>query len=499
MKQKLKSALTIAYEQLGQTWFFVASLMVFCLHAAWLALSSNLLPYDEYYHIGIIKFYALQWSPFISHQPPEVSYLGDLTRLPSYMYHYLMSFPYRFFHLFTQNETVLTILLRFMNIVLVIGGVILFRRLFMRGGLSKRLVNSVCTFFLFTPFVVMLAAENNYDNLMFFMTPVVMWYAYKLIDGKKFVASDVFLFLSTGMFTSLVKHSFIVIFGAMCTYIFFEQMKVYKNTPVFKMKFVFDNASIIRVVPICLAVLVTSFLFMERFGINLLRYRKVDVGCSTVQTEEVCKNYSPWLRNSMARKNPSDKRLYGNPASFTQHWSATMMAGLYPVFAQIPHEPGSRIDPYGDYTFMPRLTVLLTMAYLFLTAGIVSFVLQYRRVRNKELLKFMVTISAVLVSVLFFFNYKTYLSLTRAYGVQVRYLYPMMLPMVLIFAFSINHAVKQVWVKKGAVLALLCIYIWCGGIVGWIIRSETNWYWPNQTVITVNQRAQKVLQRIVPN
>jgi hypothetical protein len=498
VKQRFKKIIDVAYAQLGEGWFFVAIMATFFMHSAWLALSSNLLPYDEYYHIGIIKYYSNQWSPFIHNQPFEVSYYGDLTRLPSYMYHYLMSFPYRFFHFFTQNEMTLTVILRFINIGLVIGGIILFRQLFIKAGMSRRLMNVVCTFFALTPFVVMLAAENNYDNLMFFMTPIVMTYAYRIVKQTKKSPIDMMMFISTGLFTTLVKHSFVVVFGIFSLYIFWQIIKDKKLAVVFS-KTSFKKYSKKTVIVASVIFIIIGGLFIERHGYNLVKYRSVNVNCTKVQSFEVCKNYSPWWRNYRIKQNPPQEELYGNIFSFAQHWGATMAAGLYPIFAQTPHQVGSTPDPYGDYAFKPRLTILLALGYFILACSMLAVYAQRSKLKESKILKMSLVVAGGLVLTLFIFNYRTYLTLGKGYAIQVRYMLPAMIPVFVVFAFSLNHALKIETLKRFATIAALVIYFWCGGVVGWIIRSDNNWYWPNRNVISANQTSQKVLQKIVPN
>ena len=58
---------------------------------------------DEAYHYRAIQQHATQWSPVLNNQTDFVL-TGDLTRNPSYLYHYVFSFPYRLLTHFNLSD-----------------------------------------------------------------------------------------------------------------------------------------------------------------------------------------------------------------------------------------------------------------------------------------------------------------------------------------------------------------------------------------------------------
>ncbi|HXE10103.1 MAG TPA: hypothetical protein VN554_01620, partial [Verrucomicrobiae bacterium] len=108
---------------LGSRRFFWVILALFVIQAAWIALS-GLYPmaFDEDFHLGIIRLYAHHISPFWAGQPPGADAFGAVARDPSYLYHYLMSFPYRLSGLFTHDQTLQILWLRAINIALFTAG-----------------------------------------------------------------------------------------------------------------------------------------------------------------------------------------------------------------------------------------------------------------------------------------------------------------------------------------------------------------------------------------
>lgn len=497
MVNVVRSGVKKVYSWLAADWFFYSVLLLFCIHTIWLALSSILLPYDEYYHVGIIQYYAQQWTPFIQSQSLDVSYLGDITRLPSYVYHYLMSFPYRFLSIFTQNEQTLTIALRFINIGMFLGGTLLFRKLFLRAGISKRIINVAIAFFLLTPFTVMIAAENNYDNLIFLLTPLLFWFAYNLVSKSKVHIIDALSFMIVGLFGCLVKNTYIIIIAASMMYVGAVVLSRY-STVWSDIKDSIKKSSGILIALLVTVFLVLSGLFVERHFINVVKYGGYDLDCDKVQTLEICEQFSPFKRNIQAERAYTEPILYGNPLSFFQHWVATNMAGLYPIFANVPYNANPE-NLYGNYDLRPRLAILLATAYAVLIVGLIALALNFKTVISNPLLQFFIFSAAILAGTLLIFNYNTYLSVGKPYAIQVRYLLPVMLPIILIILYALSSQFKKYEAKKYITAVVLVAYLLWGGVVGWIIRADASWYWPNQTVVSANQKVQAILQKMVPN
>lgn len=483
------------------TWLFVSSLVLLALHSTWLILSSNLLPYDEYYHIGIIRFYAQQWSPIVSYQPPEMSLYGDVTRLSSYLYQYLMSFPYRFLDIFTNNEAHIIIGMRFLNLGMIVLGVILFRKLFLEAKISKKLINVATLVFVMTPIVPLMAAQNNYDNLMFMLTPVVLLYAYRLVTNEVTV-KNVLLLGTFGMLATLVKHNFIVIFGATCLFVLVSLWRRYGLHIFhrFKISYFVKPASSLLVTALFLFVLAV---FMERFGVNFIRYQQVKVDCARVQPVEVCQQFSPWRRNQAALTKIPETPLYGGALTFSQHWGKTIMRGFYAIFANIIPADLNRPDPYGHYVFKRLLPLPINIGYTLLIMGITALILTWRRtIRGSPFAQLVMFTSIVLGVSLWVFNFTFYLKYGRAYAIQARYLVPMLLPIIVIMGNALVVATHSGAARKARALiaALVLVYVFSGGVIGWVIKSNDNWYWPNNSVVLeANRAAKSVLKAVVPH
>ena len=101
---------------IGSNKFFYLIILLFLLQSIWIPISSRYpMAFDEAFHRNIIQLHASQWSPFITNQAPLTSKYGALTTDPSYLYHYLMSWPWRLVNLLFKSDTYKIVSLRFIR------------------------------------------------------------------------------------------------------------------------------------------------------------------------------------------------------------------------------------------------------------------------------------------------------------------------------------------------------------------------------------------------
>ena len=195
--------------------FAVGTLVFFVCEALWIACSAVYpMAFDEEFHLGLIKLYSHHWLPFLSQQPQSTSQFGAISSDPSYLYHYLMSFPYRLLEVLTHNQTAQIIVLRFMNIGFFTLGLLLFYKLLRRAGSSRLLANGVLALFALLPIVPLLSATINYDNLLF---PLTAWACLLVVRINEQLAKRNFdlrglaTLVIVCMLSCLVKYAFLPI------------------------------------------------------------------------------------------------------------------------------------------------------------------------------------------------------------------------------------------------------------------------------------------------
>lgn len=481
------------------SWFFTSTIILLIVQALWLALTAAYpLPFDEYYHFGIIKVYAEQWSPFITQQPPEASLFGDITRTPSYLFHYLMSFPYRVLDSIFPTDTGVIISLRLLNIGLFALGLVLFRRLLLSMRVPKKITHLALFIIVCLPITPFLAAHINYDNLLFVLTPVVLWLAYRQTAKQHPSVSMLLLLVATGALTSLVKETFLPIYLICLLYVAVVLVYRHKQDLAMLLWRDFHRRALVMRFGLVLMVVFSVGMFVERYGVNQLRYGGYNAECSIVQPVSVCEQYAPWYRNQQNKLNKPATPLYGNFFSYTQHWVSKVQRGYFAIFSHTPTVVVSDKEPFGPIVARPLLPLPVTIASIAVVIGFLAVLLQIKPLLRHPAYRFSIVVILFYGLVVLLFNYRQYLDLGAAQAIQARYLMPLLPLAIVLMIRAISWSLPSRLRFKGITLvAVMIIFLYGSGISGWLIRSDSLWYWQNQTVIQLNQSAGKILKRTV--
>ncbi len=490
MKNAVKRTVSI----LNSKRFFWAVIVFFIFESAWMALSA-VYPqaFDEDFHFGLIKIYSHYWLPFLANQPPHANTFGAVARDPSYLYHYLMSFPYRLIALFVHGQTNQVISLRFINIGLFGSGLVLFRQVLLRARVSSSLTNICLLLFIFIPIVPQLAAHINYDNLLF---PLVAWaclLSFRAIDEIRKRHPSVRTLLSLGsvcLLASLVKYAFLPIFLAVVVFLAYTAYRSYRGRlsqlwPHLRQSWEIQS----RLVKIVLAaVFIISFgLFAQRDLVNLVQYRSINPNCSSVLSIKACSSYSPWYyaySNHLLVLNPNNKVGHYNPLFYVFVWLYWMW---YRLFFAVN-------GPASSFTNYPPLPLPSAAAALIAIAGIIAFFKWRQRIfRGNPYMTFFFVVSLFYVVSLLAEGYSQYLYTGQPINMNGRYLLPVLLLVAAIFGRAFSEVLRRSTARK-ALIAVVAIFLFIegGGVLTFISRSDADWDWPNSTVVKVNNAARKI-------
>ncbi|MBI1856915.1 hypothetical protein HY003_02000 [Candidatus Saccharibacteria bacterium] len=601
-QEKKREIIDVVARLLSSRKFFYITIVFFVFQAAWIALS-GLYPmaFDENTHLGIIRIYANHLSPFWSRQPEGTVVLGAITRDPSYFYHYIMSFPYRLIDDVFRTEMSQVLVLRFISIVFFVCGLLLYRRVLKYSKASDLTVNVVMALLVLTPVVPFLAAQINYDNLIFALCGLIIlltlqiserlnWtYAKSLVPGDnqlereqshlkekrvkvhrkrenclqprlvglgmRELATDpveqgqidakrILLVIIVGLFASIVKYAFLPIFIAVLVWLSFD-LKKYGGGAIFRL-FVNSFRKIVWPVKTILVILliIGAGLFTERYGINTLRYHTPTPECDQVLSIEQCLEYGPWRRNYLTHQDKINGKLTVNnasdPISYTlKTWAETMVYKLFFVSN----------GPASQFWIGNPLPVPLALATGFGIVGVLLALCWQRELRKKYKLGLFGLLTGVYVMVLWGQNYMDFLHIGYPFAIQGRYLLPILpfVYLILVLAmkaqrhtsFALSHCPRShlngyklpsltqhnysyaslglkvfacsvaTWhqrlsaklvrqLKIGlAVTILFILFIQGGGLVTYIVRSDQTWYWPNQTIVNINDTARKILKTFI--
>jgi hypothetical protein len=485
-------------ELLASRRFYIFILAFFVLESGWIAVSA-LYPqaFDENFHFGLIKVYSHYWLPFLTSQPPNANAYGAVARDPSFLFHYLMSFPYRIIALFAHSQTMQVISLRFIDVGFFGAGLVFFRRVLKRVGLSDSFSNVSLFILTLVPIVPQLAAQINYDDLLFPLVAIVCLQTFRVTDEVKRrqpSAKSLIYLLTTCLFTSLVKYAFLPMFLAIALFVVGYTYIAYRHQlDDFFKDLVTDFYRQPRWVKIGLPLLllIGLSLFIERDGINLIKYHAVVPNCAKILSVRDCSAYSPWYYNYQTHNQvlSGQSAAHDNIFIYTGQWFYWMWYRLF--FAVNGMTSG-----FANYPPLPLPSIA---AILIALVSIVATI-KWRRLifRNRPYLLLLLTICFVYMMSLFFKGYATYKYTAVLENMNGRYLIPVLPLLAAIGGSALSFALRHSRTQRVVLtIVIVLLFLQGGGVLTFMIRSDSTWYFSNRTVNKVNSTAHKITTHVV--
>lgn len=492
---------------LGTKRFFAIIVGVFAFQASWIALTTRYpQAFDEQFHFGVIKLYAHHLSPFWSGQPDGVEQLGAITRDPSYLYQYLLSFPYRLISIFTSSEATQVVLLRLMNVAILASALVVIRKFLCQVGASAAMRNVVLAFFVLTPVVPLLGGQINYDSLMILMTAlsftVYLDFRQKLRINKLWSWDKLTRLVIVCLLACMVKYAFLPLAAGLAFAVIFDWRFARKNT----LAILPDKTTLKltkRVVLYGIALILALCLFSERYAVNVVRYHTPTPECDQVLSAAECQTYAPWARNYMFDSwdiHPTHAQLLGYPGKWIgQAHSETVFTIT------------SRFNASGtvDYYGVKQLIIPNVLSWTVLVGGFVLCARYWRYLWARSELRILLGLTALYVLALFSQNLLDYLHLGVPVAIHGRYLLPILPIWYLVIGLATAKFIHAIAKKRTtavrsktmlATVVLVVLLVEGGGFVTLIIRSHADWFWPqSRPAQQANQYVQDVLKYVVLN
>ena len=475
--------------------YIIIALLVF--QAVWIALSGRYpMAFDEDYHFGIIRLYAHHLTPFWSSQPTGADIYGGVYREPSYMYHYLLSFPYRFLSLFVHGQASQIIILRFINIGLFASALPLFRRLLRKVNLSDATIHSLLALFVFVPVVPLLAAQINYDNLLIPLVALNLLLALRVQQTmhryKRIDVQTLGILLIGCLLTSLVKSAFLPIFVGIAIFLLISAHKyIGLRNRKFWLTFGFGISLMGRRARwVLLGILLLSIgLFLERYGVDIIRYHTLDPDCSQVLSVDRCQAYGPSARDHYFEQiKPAE---ISGPFGYTMTWFGAMWVRLF--FAV--DGPATQFQTRGPLP-VPSLTALVLLSGGLLLVA-VSLIKHDSKIYRNTVLLFYIFVGLFYVLVLWFQDYRAYTQTGQPVAINGRYLLPVMLLLLTPIGLAYQR-ISSVKIKATIIGLALFFFLWGGGFLTYVLRSNESWYWNSPPVLHMNDGLRQLLKPVVP-
>lgn len=474
--------------------FFWCIVGLLVLEALWIGFS-GLYPmaFDEEFHLGIIQLYAHHLSPFWQAPPDGASALGAVSRDPSFLYHYLMSFPYRLISSFTDNQYITVMLLRIINVGLFASGLVLSKKLLHAIGASRALANYCLLILVLIPVVPLLAAQINYDNLFFPLTVICLLLTIKLdkiLVAKKRV--DAQTVIALGLFcgiTSLVKYAFLPIFVAIFVFVVTRLLQYRHSLKLSDLASSWTKLGLITKSTLVIGLVLIGGLGVERYGLNLLKYHTPVADCSDVLSVDECMDYGPWARDyNLSLSKPSKTDGIG---VYAHEWFHGMW--LRSFFALAGPSVGYQTrSPYP----VPGITAIV-LAII----GFLSVVFALPRLLKKyhpSLVWLILSVSLTYVAILWLDGLMAFHKTGKAVAINGRYLLPIAVPMMGLAGLAVNELVRRHAKTKItiAVVTIACL-IYGGGALTYILRSNDDWYWTSSRLTGANHFIQRDIGKYI--
>lgn len=471
--------------------FYRVIIGFFIFEALWMVFSALYpMAFDEDFHMGVIKVYAQQWSPFLSGQPAGADMFGALARDPSYLYHYLMSFPYRMLMTLFNSETATIIILRLMNVALFTYAIILFRRVLL-SVTSPLVTNTSLALFVLIPIVPQLAAHVNYDNLIMVImawTALLMQRYFTELRNKQLSLATVLLLLNIGLLACLVKYAYLPIFAATVLSMLYAGWRTFHKTPlkaiVRKHGVGLRRTLLIGAVALTL---LTGGLFTQRFGVNVATYGEPVVDCGDVLSVEQCVQYGPWGRNYYLAQNKGE--VNESPLLYTGQW-------LWGLWMRSFFAVSGSTNNFANYPPLP--VPFYTMAVLAISSFLLIIAFARRVFAGQPFMQWSGLVIGLYGAALWVDDYGQYVETGQPVAINGRYLIPIMFFGMLLAARAWSAMTGQRQLLKTSLAAVaIVLFLQGGGLFTFILRSDPAWYWHNNIVLRTNNVAKKLLSPMI--
>lgn len=486
------------YRLLASRLFFRIVMGFFIVSSVYIALVSLYpMAFDENFHVGLIQIYAQGWT-IVPTQTPAADVYGAIAVDPSYLYHYLMSFPYRFFDIFTNSVAVIVVLLRFINIAFCVAALLIFRNLLTRAKVSPAIIHTSFAFFVLIPVVPLLAGQVNYDNLLMLLLALALLLVYQIresvVQHTRIPVSSLAWLICLLLYTSVVKYAFLPIALAIVLYLLWVYFTHRQHTKRLWKQLLGDvrRMRTKQKVLISVVAIVGLLLFAQRYVTNIVQYHHPVPDCAAVLNEERCEAYGPWGRDHRYQQNKTGIEVKGPIAYSAQDWSWGMWHRLFFTLA----------GPTNSYQTQRHLPIPSGLAIALFSIAALSVLWFGRSVlRRYPVFVPIILITIVYIGALWFQQYQSYVQTARPVAINGRYLVPL-LPMLGAFSLlAIWQACQRLRISRAAIAAvaviILMMFLQGGGPITYMVRSNPVWFWQNNTTQTVTDFIRSTLKPVI--
>lgn len=471
--------------------FFYGLVIFFVLNALWFALVSLYpMAFDEEFHVGVIKLYAESWHPFGITQTPAQDVFGSIATDPSYLFHYLMSFPYRFFSLFTSHEQTIIVLLRIINVAFATVSLFLYRKVLLAARVSPAVTHVVLAVFVLIPVLPMMAGQVNYDNLLLVVVAALLYYAMQvrdsLVNTRTLPLRTTLYVVLLVLFGSVVKYAYLPIALGVFFVLLFELIRAirHKGSLFQTWKKELQRAGKPLAALLVVLLLTAVALVSQRYVVNVVQYGSPVPDCGMVLDEERCQAFGPWGRDYRHRNSTEGRAVVSMPEFVKNYMAYGMWHRLYFTLA-------GPTNSYSTRKHLPTPSITAVVIVVVATAAVL-YTARSLFQKHPWFWLFLVA-SLTYIAVLTWTLYASYTETTRANALNGRYLLPLLPLLGGIGATAIVYSMQKLRVARFAgILAVvfLLLLLQGGGALTYMYYAESAWLWQHP----IAQGAQNIAQ-----
>ena len=237
-------------------------------------------------------------------------------------------------------------------------------------------------------------------------------------------------------------------------------------------------------------------MFIQRDVVNLIKYHNVAPNCSLVMSTKACSAYGPWEYNDISHKTLIETKSHGHnpiqgPIYYTKQWLYWMWFRLFFAIN----------GPQSSFANYPPLPLPSAASLIIFAAGIVIFIKYWKKIfKDNVYLLLLFSTSIFYVLVLYLQGYASYRYTNVLENMNGRYLLPVILPLVAVFAKGYSVALRKYQnIKVILAVIVLVLFLEGGGLFTFIARSDDTWDIPNKTVRQLNNSARHLTEPIIIN
>lgn len=467
MKQRITKLNRHLYQLLASHGFFLVIVGLFVLASVFVAaVSIYPMAFDEDFHLGIIKIYASHPLPWGFNETSAMAQFGNVPHDPSWLFHWLMSFPYNFLHLLGINETGIVFGLRLINIALFVGGIVFIKKVLKRTRLGNASINIILALWLLIPIMTQIAGQINYDNLIIFMFALALWLAQEILTdirkNQPFISTAVLL-LITILVGSATKYAFL---PAAIGIIIVVAVSMWRHRKTLNYKLPVDRPLYLATLGILLVVALCA---NYRYVQNVTEFRSISPSCDQTFSANDCLRYGVYARDSEYRAVKANDFVAKNPLNYlVSEWVPGLVFRLFFVVS----------GPTNGYDTRQPAIIPLIISSIIGGLALLMMIVYFRTTLNQPYVWLFLLPVVLYVGALFIQLYGSYRDTAVPVAINGRYLIPF-IPLVAALAVPALRNLKRVRYSSIIASFAIVLLVFTGdGIGSYITQSRMSWFYP---------------------